>query len=259
MVVVLQQSGSVIVSLSNTLMAAPFRVLAALSLAAIGCRGADASARRKSTSSPAASTTTPATAAAARAPNSALNDSVSSHADSGRIRGNRTQNVLWIVEASDFQCPYCKMWHDSTYDALVRDYVETGKVVLAYLNFPLRQHQNSMPAAEAAMCASVQNKFWPMHDALFTTQAKWENLSDPMPTFDSTAERVGVFMMAWRDCVRRHLTRPLIEADYSRSQSAGVRSTPTFFVGDAHVEGFEPYSAFRRVVDAQLAKRGASH
>ena len=239
-------------------MAVPLRILAALSLLALGCRGGDG-LPRNAKSTPAASSATPATAASARTPSSALSDSVSTHADSGRIRGNRSQNALWIVEASDFQCPYCKMWHDSTYDALVRDYVQTGKVVLAYLNFPLRQHQNSMPAAEAAMCASVQNKFWPMHDALFSTQEKWETLADPMPTFDSTAERLGVFMMAWRDCIRRHLTRPLIEADYSRSQSAGVRSTPTFFVGDERIEGFEPYSAFRRVVDAQLAKRSASH
>jgi protein-disulfide isomerase len=238
-------------------MAAPFRVLAALSLAALGCRGADA-ARRESTSSPAASAT-PATAASARSPNAALNDSVSAHADSGRIRGNRSQNVLWIVEASDFQCPYCKMWHDSTYYALVREYVESGKVVLAYLNFPLRQHQNAMPAAEAAMCASVQNKFWPMHDALFTSQARWETLPDAMPTFDSTAAHLGVAMPAWRDCVTRHLTQPLIEADYSRSQSAGVKSTPTFFVGDQQLAGFEPYAVFRQVVEAQLAKRGASH
>lgn len=239
-------------------MAASFRVLAAISFAALGCRGADA-ARRESTSSPNPSASTPATAAAARSPSAALNDSVSTHADIGRIRGNRSQNALWIIEASDFQCPYCKMWHDSTFNSLVRDYVDPGKVVLAYLNFPLRQHQNSMPAAEAAMCASVQNKFWPMHDALFTTQEKWESLPDPMPTFDSTAAHLGVAMPAWRDCVTRHLTRPMIDGDYSRSQAAGVRSTPTFFIGDERIEGFEPYAVFRRVVDAQLAKRGASH
>ena len=91
-------------------------------------------------------------------------DSISERADRGRIRGN-PQAGLWIIEASDFQCPYCKMWHDSTYGSLVKDYVESGKVRLAYLNFPLSQHQNAMPAAEAAMCASVQDKFWPMHVA----------------------------------------------------------------------------------------------
>ena len=238
-------------------MAAPFRVLATFTLAALGCRGADA--RRGSTSSPAAtSDATPAAAASSRSRSATLNDSVSAHADSGRIRGNRNQNVLWIVEASDFQCPFCKMWHDSTYNALVRDYVVPGKVVLAYLNFPLRQHQNSMPAAEAAMCASVQNKFWPMHDALFTSQEKWENLANALPAFDTTAAHLGIAMPAWRDCVARHLTQPLIEADYSRSQTAGVKSTPTFFIGDQQIAGFEPYSVFRQVVEAQLAKRGAA-
>ena len=240
-------------------MAAPLKVLAAASLIVIACRGGDA-ARHEGTSSPATTpNATPATATAARSSSASLNDSVSAHADSGRIRGNRKQNVLWVVEASDFQCPYCKMWHDSTYIALVHDYVETGKVVLAYLNFPLRQHQNSMPAAEAAMCASVQNKFWPMHDSLFSSQASWETLPNAMPKFDSLAARLGIAMPAWRDCVSRHLTVPLIEADYSRSQTAGVKSTPTFFVGDQQLAGFEPYSVFRQVVEAQLAKRRASH
>ena len=150
------------------------------------------------------------------------------------------------------------MWHDSTYHGLVRDYVETGKAVLAYLNFPLGQHRNAMPAAEAAMCASVQNKFWPMHDTLFSSQGSWETLPNALPTFDSLAAHLGVAMPAWRDCVARHLTRPLIDADYARSQSAGVKSTPTFFIGDEKVEGYAPYAAFRPAIEAQIAKRGTS-
>jgi protein-disulfide isomerase len=187
---------------------------------------------------------------------SAPKDSISERADHGRIMGNGKAG-LWIVEASDFQCPYCKMWHDSTYGPLVRDYVKTGKAQLAYLNFPLSQHQNALPAAEAAMCASAQNKFWPMHDSLFSSQERWESLPNGMPVFDSTAARIGVSMPEWRDCVAKHLTRPLIEADYERSRSAGVKSTPTFFVGDQLLAGFQPYPFFRQAVEAQLAKGAA--
>jgi protein-disulfide isomerase len=136
--------------------------------------------------------------------------------------------------------------------------VDKGRARLAYLNFPLSQHQNALPAAEAAMCASVQNKFWPMHDSLFTSQERWENLPNAMPVFDSTAAHMGVAMPAWRDCISKHLTRPLIEADYERSRTAGVKSTPTFFVGDQQLAGFQPYSFFRQVVEAQLAKHGAT-
>jgi protein-disulfide isomerase len=198
----------------------------------------------------------PAAAVAAQSrPGTLPNDSISAKADRGRIRGN-SKASLWIVEASDFQCPYCKMWHDSTYAPLVRDYVATGKAQLAYLNFPLSQHQNALPAAEAAMCASVQDKFWPMHDSLFSSQERWEVLQNAMPLFDSTAAHIGVSMPAWRECVSKHLTRPLIEADYERSRTAGVKSTPTFFVGEQLVAGFQPYSFFRQVVEAQLAKSG---
>lgn len=238
-------------------MLATLRVVALLSFAgALGCRGADA-ARRESTSSPAANATTPASPTVARAPGTVPTDSISERADRGRIRGN-DQAGLWIIEASDFQCPYCKMWHDSTYGSLVREYVDKGRARLAYLNFPLSQHQNALPAAEAAMCASVQNKFWPMHDSLFTSQERWENLPNALPVFDTTAARLGVAMPAWRDCVAKHLTRPLIEADYERSRTAGVKSTPTFFVGDQQLAGFQPYSFFRQVVEAQLAKHSTT-
>jgi protein-disulfide isomerase len=224
-------------------------------VAALACRGADA-ARRESASNASAASTTPAATAAAHTSRGMPTDSISERADRGRIRGNPKAN-LWIIEASDFQCPFCKMWHDSTYGALTRDYVDQGRARLAYLNFPLSQHQNALPAAEAAMCASVQNKFWPMHDSLFTSQERWETLPNAIPIFDSTAAHIGVTMPAWRDCVSRHLTRPLIEADYERSRTAGVKSTPTFFVGDQQLSGFQPYSFFRQVVEAQLAKQGA--
>jgi protein-disulfide isomerase len=238
--------------------ATPFRY--ALLLFASGpllaCRGAEA-AKRDTGHSSAAAATAPAGAAAARTTAGTPTDSISVLADRGRIRGN-PQSAFWIIEASDFQCPYCRMWHDSAYAPLLTDFVDPGKARLAYLNFPLNIHPNAMPAAEAAMCASVQDKFWPMHDSLFTSQPRWEGLANAVPIFDSMAAHIGVTMPAWRDCVSRHLTRPLIEADYSRLQSSGVRSTPTFFVGDQRVEGFEPYSFFRKVVAAQLTKQGSA-
>src|SRR5438874_13357757 len=61
-----------------------------------------------------------------------LTDSTSARADRGRIRGSESAQV-WLVEISDFQCPYCKQWHDQTFAALDKEYVQTGKVRIAYL------------------------------------------------------------------------------------------------------------------------------
>lgn len=185
---------------------------------------------------------------------SALTDSVSSAADRGRIRGSENAPV-WLIEISDFQCPYCKQWHDQSFAVLDKEYVQTGKVRLAYLNFPLTSiHANARAAAEAAMCASVQNKFWPLHEALFSNQARWEGAANAVPIFDSLAVAAGVNAPAWRSCMTSHSTLPLIEADRDRSKSAGVQSTPTFFVGDRKFEGAYPPDSFRSAIDAALAK-----
>ena len=154
---------------------------------------------------------------------------------------------------SDFQCPFCRQWHDEVFATLMRDYVATGKVRVAYLNFPLSGHQNAMPAAEAAMCASVQGKFWEMHDAIFRTQSRWAGLGNPGPTFDSLATSVGVEPTAYRSCITAGATRPMIAADQQRASSAGVKATPTFFIGSQQIEGAVPLPDFRAALDKSLA------
>jgi protein-disulfide isomerase len=174
-------------------------------------------------------------------------------ADRARIQGDTTAPV-WVVEISDFQCPYCKRWHDETYPALVRDFIRPGIVRMAYVHLPLQQHQHAFHAAEAAMCAAVQNRFWQMHDALFETQPRWVPLTDATALFDSLAVASGVKGSEWRECMRSMVMRRLINADRARSMSAAVSSTPTFFVGDERVRGAAPIEEFRAAIERARAK-----
>ncbi len=174
-------------------------------------------------------------------------------ADRGRIRGDSAAK-LWVVMVSDFQCPYCRQWHDEVFATVVRDYVEQGKIRIAYLNFPLSGHGNAMPAAEAAMCAAVQGRFWEMHDAIFRTQSHWAALSDPKAVFDSLALGVGVAAQPYRACVQSGATRAMIAADEQRASAAGVKATPTFFIGAEMIEGAVPLADFRSALDNALGK-----
>ena len=158
--------------------------------------------------------------------------------------------TLWVVMASDFQCPYCKQWHDAAFQSIVRDYVNAHKVRLAFLNMPLSMHPNAMPAAEAAMCAAVQNKFWPVHEALFASQPQWEGLANPSTKFDSIVTAAGVNTAQWRDCMSNHRTLALIQADRDRARQAGVRSKPTFFIGSKALEGSD--ADVRGAIDGAL-------
>jgi protein-disulfide isomerase len=196
-------------------------------------------------------------AAPGAAPNAAPNtapprDSIVEAADRGRILGSESAPV-WFLIVSDFQCPYCKAWHDSTFHALEKEYVETGKIRMAYINYPIPQHANAVPAAVTAMCASAQGKFWQLQDRIFDTQDAWKTLAQPRPYLDSLAVASGADPARLRACESGNHVEPLIEADQSRFERAGVQGTPTFFIGSAQLVGALPIRDFRHVIDSVLA------
>jgi protein-disulfide isomerase len=196
----------------------------------------------------------PASAATAKVPaldpalNNSPGDAALKAADQARIQGRATAPV-WVIEVSDFQCPYCKMWHDSIYASLKREYVDGGKIRLAYINFPLPRHKNARPAAEAAMCVAAQGKFWPMQDALFNEQDRWEGLADPAPVLDELAKKVGADVPAMRACIAAKTMKPLIEGDIDRATAAGVGSTPTLLIGRDPIVGAQPLSVYREAIE----------
>jgi protein-disulfide isomerase len=194
----------------------------------------------------------------AQSTDSARAEAVLERADRARIQGDSAAPV-WLVELSDFQCPFCKQWHDETYPVLVREYVVPGVVRLAYVNLPLQMHAQAFHAAEAAMCGAAQNRFWQMHDGLFATQKQWGELSDTAAAvvFDSLAVSTGVNPAEWRDCMRSGVMRRLVNADRSRGASAGIRSTPMFFVGDEPIQGAAPIETFRAAIERARAKAAA--
>ena len=219
-------------------------VILALSLACAPANGSKQSESR---------TTTHADTATVPAALAAPADSDAVRADLARIQGSPTAPI-WVIEVSDFQCPYCKQWHDQTYKKLRDEYVSTGKIRLAYVNFPLAQHAHAGPAAEAAMCAGAQGKFWEMHDALFTSQDKWAGLPSSAAHFHSLARATGVDLARWLECVRSGKMRPWIQADHDRAERAGAASTPSFMIGDQLLVGAQPMENLRSAIDSALAK-----
>lgn len=185
--------------------------------------------------------------AASQAP---ATDSLTHAADLGRILGKESASA-WFIMASDFQCPFCKAWHDSTYAMIKRDYVDTGKLRMAFINFPL--HNNSLAASRTAMCASAQGKFWPTHDRIFDSQNKWKDLKNPRPYLDALAVASGADAARLRACENSERMDALIAADQQRFQRTGVTGTPTFFIGRATMVGALPSREFKHVIDSVLA------
>jgi protein-disulfide isomerase len=225
-------------------MAGLLTMLAVVALAA--CRDADAGAQEST------SVASTADAPAPAASGDTLSDSaLFARADAGRLMG-RDSGTMWVVMVSDFQCPYCKMWHDTSFVALERDYVKTGKVRLAYFNFPLEQHPYAHAEAEAALCAGVQGKFWEYSDGLFERQSAIARMPTIEPTLDRLARANALDLTGFAHCRKSKAIAQLIASDMAQAQRSNIRSTPSFLVGNFLVEGAIPYADFRHAIDTAL-------
>lgn len=179
-----------------------------------------------------------------------------------RTKGRADAPVV-VYEMADFQCPACRQFALETMPAIEREYVRTGKVRFVFINFPLSLfdstfHRNAGPAAELAMCAARQDRFWPAHDALFQRQPVWAPLADPTPYFAALADTIGLDRRALAGCLADDAIREEIAADAGRAYRAGARSTPTFWIERGKIDGAIPLPAFRAVLDSIYRARTAS-
>ncbi len=161
---------------------------------------------------------------------------------------------ITIVEFSDYQCPFCSRFHDETYQALLDAY--PGQIRFVYRNLPLAFHQNAQMSAEAALCAGDQDKYWEMHDVLFSNQASLNNREGTtleQPAYNEYAQGLGLDVAAFEECMTSHKFAQFIEDDMAFSTGLGVQSTPTFFINGLAIVGAQPLSSFKQLIDKELA------
>ena len=154
-----------------------------------------------------------------------------------------------IIEFSDFQCPFCKRFRDQTFDKIKEKYIDTGKVRFVYMNFPLKSHENSQKAAEAAECAHEQGKFWEYHDILFENQQKLavEDLKKYSADFGLDTEK-------FNDCLDSGKMKDEVNKDFEDGITYGVQGTPAFFINDMALSGAQSFEKFKSIIEKELAK-----
>jgi protein-disulfide isomerase len=173
-----------------------------------------------------------------------------------RSKGSATAPIT-IYEMSDFQCPYCQRQALDMLPVLEKEFIATGKVRWVFLNLPLTDiHANAVAAHELAMCAARIDKFWPIHDLLFTYQKKWGPLKDPGAFMMSLADSAGIAHEDIAPCLESGEMRGLIRSESEGAAKSGVASTPTVYVeGAGLIRGAQPIEVYRMILDSLYADK----
>lgn len=155
---------------------------------------------------------------------------------------------------SDFQCHFCKQFHDDTLPLIVDDFVRDGQLKLVYHDFPrlgtdpniadpnnleveIRDENNeSSSAAQAAMCAGEQDKYLEMTDKLFGNFGGVNQGAYDRNNLDRYAEDLELDSGAFGECMDSGRYIPAIAASVAQGQAQGITATPMFILDNGNGE-----------------------
>jgi len=138
----------------------------------------------------------------------------------GYSSGNSSANIIF-VEYSDFQCPYCSR----VAPAVGKVRTDYPQIRFAFHHYPLSTHPDAQKAAEAAECAGMQDRFWEMHNALFSNQ---NDLA--ISSLKGYAAALGLDAESFNRCLDTGQMEGAVNAQKLEGQGAGIRGTPGFLV-----------------------------
>lgn len=165
---------------------------------------------------------------------------------------------ITIVEFSDFECPYCKRFHDDVLPSLKKDYIDKGLVRFVHKDLPLPFHAYAREAAEAARCSRDDSQYWKTYGALFANQDCFG-----CKGVSTITQAAGLPATTLETCKKAKAASKAVNSNLSEAELQGIRATPSFVIGpsqgDRHtgqlVEGAVPWDQFQAVVEKELKKQ----
>jgi protein-disulfide isomerase len=153
-----------------------------------------------------------------------------------------------LVEFTDFQCPYCTRVQP-TLNQIFERY--EGQIVHVFKNLPLPNHAQAPLAAEAALCAQDQGKFWPYHDWLFANQRSLSRES-----MLAQAGEMDIDSELFVACIDQKTYAEKVRADSREARSFGITGTPGFLINGRVISGAQPLETFEAIINEELERKG---
>ncbi len=177
--------------------------------------------------------------------------------DDDPVKGDSNAPVT-IIEFSDYQCPFCRRFHNEVLPSIEKKYISTGKVRYIFRDFPLGFHKQAIPAAVAANCAGEQGKYWEMNDFLFKNPSKLD-----VESTLAAAKELGLDYAKFEECMTKNREKheEEIKKDLEDGKRYGVKGTPSFFIGNTgsgtemkaiYLRGLRPFSSLKPYIEKLL-------
>jgi protein-disulfide isomerase len=162
-----------------------------------------------------------------------------------------------VVDFSDFQCPNCERYVESTEPEIKSEYIDTGNVAYVFKHFPWRG-TDSLSAALASECANEQGKFWEYHDVLFQNQQGVDSGWASIEELKEFASEIGLDRTQFDSCIDSEKYKSNIDRDLALAEELDLDTTPSFLILKSDgtemevLEGAHPFPSFEALIDERL-------
>jgi protein-disulfide isomerase len=154
---------------------------------------------------------------------------------------------ITLVEFADYECPHCKR-----FQPVLRQIVDEfhGDVKLYFKHYPLPQHNMARAAAEAAVAAQKQGKFWQYQDKI------WDQQDDLTPAkLESAAKEIGLDLTKFRQDMASEAVKAKVQKDRADGSAAGLQATPTLYIDGREYTDGRDTDSLREWIKDEIAAR----
>ena len=148
--------------------------------------------------------------------------------DEGKIQFGPDNATNTIIEFFDYFCGYCKKIHPELIDLANSN----NDLRIVFIQHPIL-NESSKVLAKIAIAATIQNKGFELHHALFSLEG-----SITSDKLQQTIKEVGLNEVILKIDMERDEIEKIIKLSSFLASGAGARGTPSIFVNEEFIGGY---------------------
>ena len=162
-----------------------------------------------------------------------------------------------IAVWGDYQCPFCKRFETETLPDIIKNYVDTGKVKVVFMDFAFLGSDSTTAALYGrSVWKLYPDTFLAWREAMYNAQDEEQDIGfgdvASIDKLNTTIAGIDAAKVAADVKTNGSVYEVQMNADKAEAQKVGIGATPSFVIGTQVIQGAYPYPTFQAAIDAAL-------
>ena len=158
--------------------------------------------------------------------------------------------IVKIKVFSSLTCPHCANFHIKVVPEIKKEYIDTGKVQLIFIDFPL--DQAGFNASKLLHCLDKKKQI-AFLDIIYETQTKWtnaSNINDINKNLKKIVKNLGISSAQFDKClVDEVISDKILNSRIDASKKYSINSTPTIVINEKKLEGSVSFKNIKKRIE----------